>query len=105
MRNRLIPALALLVALTGPALAQRGRPGNGPGPDRPGMGRREGLSRRLGLTEEQKQQMLQIRQRYRGNPDKRPMWREMRGVLTPQQMQQLRQIRRQRRMQRQDDGE
>ncbi len=74
----------------GTAQAQRRFPRDGG--RRPGL--RRALNQELGLSDHQKQQILQIKRQHANNPDKRQMWRQSRGVLTREQFERLKQIRR-----------
>ena len=100
--RRLSPlALAALLAMALPMQAQepqpsgpQGRPGQEAGPQRRGP-RGRGDLQALGLSDEQKQKLREIRQQYANDPEGRH--KAVEAILTPEQREKLKEMRRERR--------
>jgi Spy/CpxP family protein refolding chaperone len=94
---RRLPALLLAAALGLPAFAAQDPQAPPPPPPQARPHRGRGDLKALGLTEEQKQKLKEIRQQYAHDPEGRR--KALMEALTPEQREKLKEIRRHRREQ------
>lgn len=92
---RRLAVVTLLAALAAPAFAQEPPAAQQPAP--PARQAREGRGdlQALGLTEDQKQRLREVRRQYANDPEGRR--KAVREILTPEQREKLKELRRARR--------
>ena len=92
---RRLAVLTLLTALAGPAFAQEAAPAPPPAGQARQASPGRGDLQALGLTEDQKQKLREVRRQYANDPEGRR--KAVREILTPEQREKLKELRRARR--------